>query len=127
MDEKEDKLSKALGLAPFNIKKQIDVVVNSTTSDVDQAKENIKEIIMKGKMSFDDLLDVARMSEHPRAYEVAATFLKALVDANKELVDINVKQQEIKQVQDNRQVHNHMYIGSTADLLKMMKGTSDDE
>lgn len=127
MDEKDDKLSKALGLAPFNIKKQIDVVVNTATSDVDQAKENIKEIIMKGKMSFDDLLDVARMSEHPRAYEVAATFLKALVDANKELVDINVKQQEIKQVQDNRQVHNHMYIGSTADLLKMMKGTSDDE
>lgn len=126
MDEKEDKLSKALGLAPFNIKKQIDVVVNNATSDVDQAKENIKEIIMKGKMSFDDLLDVARMSEHPRAYEVAANFLKALVDANRELVDINVKQQEIKQVQDNRQIHNHMYVGSTADLLKMMKGVTDE-
>lgn len=127
MDENKDKLSKALGLEPFNIKKQIDVVINNSTSDVDQAKENIKDIIMKGKMSFDDLLDVARMSEHPRAYEVAATFLKALVDANRELVDINIKQQEIKQVQDNRQVHNHMYIGSTADLLKMMKSTADNE
>ena len=127
MDEKQDKLSKALGLEPFNIKKQIDVVVNNATSDVDQAKQNIKEIILKGKTSFDDLLDVARMSEHPRAYEVAANFLKALVDANRELVDINIKQQEIKQVQDNRQVHNHMYIGSTADLLKMMKSTADNE
>ena len=127
MDENNEKLSKALGLEPFNIKKQIDVVVNNTTNDVDQAKQNIKEIINKGKMSFDDLLDVARMSEHPRAYEVAATFLKALVDANRELVDINVKEQEITKVQDNRQIHNHMYVGSTADLLKMMKGSSDNE
>lgn len=125
MDEqetpKDDKLSKALGLQPIDLKKQIEIVVNNTTDDVEQAKKNIKEIIMKGKLSLDDLLDVARISEHPRAYEVAANFIRALVEANRELVDINVKEKESTNYHDNRQIHNHTYVGSTAELLKMMK------
>ncbi len=126
-EEKNDKLSKALGLEPLAIKKQLDLVVNDVADDVDQAKRNIKDIINKGKMSLDDLLDVARMSEHPRAYEVAANMIRALVEANRELVDINIKEKESPGYQDNRQIHthNHLYV-STAELLKLMKQPEDE-
>jgi len=119
----DDKISKALNLRPVDMQKQIQAVVNDTDADHDQASNNLKELISKGNDTFDELLQLASSLENPRAYEVAATFLKTLVDANKELAELAFKKGAVNKSinNDNRQVHNHMYVGSTADLLKMMK------
>ncbi len=123
----DDKISKALGLQPLALQKQVVAAVNDASDDHDQASNNLKDLIKKGNNSFDELLSLANQLENPRAYEVAATFLKTLVDANKELAELSLKKVEKNVNNDNRQIHNHMYVGSTADLLKMMKQSKKED
>lgn len=123
----DDKISKALGLQPMVLQKQIVAAVNDAADDTDQASTNLKELISKGNNSFDELLQLASALENPRAYEVAATFLKTLVDANRELADLSLKKTDKNINNDNRQIHNHMYVGSTAELLKMMKQSKKED
>lgn len=123
----DDKISKALGLQPIELQKQITAAVHDATDDTEQASNNLKALIGKGNESFDELLQLANVLENPRAYEVAATFLKTLVDANRELADLAMKKSEKNINQDNRQIHNHMYVGSTAELLKMMKQAKKED
>lgn len=128
MDKREDKIGKSLGLEPINnMKKQIELAIDDMNShDVDYAKQNIKDLIHLGKESLEELIDVAKMSQHPRAYEVASAFIKTLVDANKELADISMKNGKNNPTNDNRQVHNnYTFIGSTSDLLSMMKNAKE--
>jgi hypothetical protein len=123
----DDKISKALGLQPMSLQKQIMSAVNDAVDDTEQASNNIKGLINKGNHSFEELLQLASSLENPRAYEVAATFLKTLVDANRELAELSLKKGDKNITTDNRQIHNHMYIGSTSDLLKMMKQAKQDD
>lgn len=94
-------------------------------TDSSLARNNIKNLIDKGTDSIDDLLRVAKESEHPRAYEVAANFIKTLADLNKDLLEIQKKKQELKP-QNNQQsspinVKNAVFVGSTAELLKQIR------
>lgn len=129
-EKNEDSIGKALGLQPIeNIKNQIAVAISEENNDVLHAKNNIRELIMRGSSSLEDLLDVARASEHPRAYEVAAGFIKTLVDANKELAELKFKEDKVtadRNVVDNRSINN-FFVGSTTELLKMMKNAKTIE
>lgn len=128
--KEKDPIGKALGLQPVeSMKKQIAAAVSAENDDINHARSNIRDLIHRGSSSLEDLLDVARASEHPRAYEVAAGFIKTLVDANKELADLRFrenKEQTQKNI-DNRSINNYTFIGSTSDLLKMMRGTHEIE
>ena len=69
------------------------------------------------------MLDVAKASEHPRAYEVVSTIMKTLVDANKDLVSMSEKKAKDQPKEENAQVtNNNLFVGSTADLQKLIKG-----
>lgn len=129
-EKEKDPIGKALGLQPVeSMKKQIAAAVSAENDDINHARSNIRDLIHRGSSSLEDLLDVARASEHPRAYEVAAGFIKTLVDANKELADLRFrenKEQTQKNI-DNRSINNYTFIGSTSDLLKMMRGTHEIE
>lgn len=130
----DDKIGKALGLQPIDtIKNQITTALDADSDDVNHARTNIRDLIYKGASSLEDLLDVARASEHPRAYEVAAGLIKTLVDANKELAELKFKEDKISsenKTVDNRSINN-FFVGSTTELLKMMKNAKtiehDDE
>jgi len=129
-EREQDPIGKALGLQPVeSIKKQIVSAIAADTDDVNHARSNIRDLIKRGASSLEDLLDVARASEHPRAYEVAAGFIKTLVDANKELADLRFKEDKNQEKNiDNRSINNsYTFIGSTTDLLKMMRGTKEIE
>ena len=70
------------------------------------------------------MLDVAKASEHPRAYEVVSTIMKTLVDANKDLVSMSSKKQESeeqKSPSEKSVSNNNLFVGSTADLQKLLK------
>jgi len=133
-EPESDPIGKALNLQPINaIKNQIQTAIETDSDDVNHARTNIRDLIYRGTSSLEDLLDVARASEHPRAYEVAAGFIKTLVDANKELAELKFKEDKIvsdKNVVDNRSINN-FFVGSTTELLKMMKNAKtvehDDE
>lgn len=98
--------------------------------DFKYARDNFYSIIENGTRALEDLLDVATRSQHPRAYEVLATTMKTLIDANKDLVELSRKKQEAEEVKnpDQKNVTNNLFVGSTADLqqiLKDMRNESD--
>jgi hypothetical protein len=101
---------------------------DETVQDIELARSNIKNIIEHGDDSLKEMINLAKQSESPRAYEVAATLMKTLLDANKDFVDMSMKKkyakEEILHPKDvaSTNVTNNNLILSTADLLKMLKG-----
>ena len=96
-----------------------------TIKDIELARKNIKDIIVKGGESLDEILLLAKQSESPRSFEVASTLMKTLLDANKDFVEMSMKKkyakEEIPASTQNNVTNNNLII-STADLLKMLKG-----
>lgn len=96
-------------------------------NDYDYARENMYNVIEKGTAALEELLGVATQSQHPRAYEVLATTMKTLVDANKELVQLSKKKVEEEKSNDDPQsgsggnvTNNNLFVGTTHDLLKVL-------
>jgi hypothetical protein len=101
--------------------------VEEAENDYDYARENMYNVIEKGTTALEELLGVATQSQHPRAYEVLATTMKALVDANKELVQLSKKKVEEDKLNDEPQTgsggnvtNNNLFVGTTHDLLKVL-------
>lgn len=129
-----DDIAKHMGLAPLRDVVDAEIVeskpkrkeVVQDTSNVDRdykyARENFISIIESGTRALEDLLDVATQSQHPRAYEVLAATMKTLIDANKDLVELSRKQEESETPkQSDNKVTNNLFVGSTADLQKVLK------
>ncbi len=96
-----------------------------TIKDIELARKNIKDIIVKGGESLDELLVLAKQSESARSFEVASTMMKTLLDANKDFVEMSMKRKYAKEetpASTQNNVTNNNLILSTADLLKMLKG-----
>jgi predicted house-cleaning noncanonical NTP pyrophosphatase (MazG superfamily) len=98
-------------------------------ADFNTARTNIKELLRKSDGAIDELLKVANESEHPRAYEVAATLIKTMADLNKDLLDIRKKKNDIggkPTVENNTNIDKAVFIGSTSDLIKILKDKKED-
>lgn len=102
---------------------------NEGDIDVDYkyARTELYELIQKGQVAIDELIEVARSSNHPRAYEVAFQGIKNVADITDKLADLQKKMKDIKS-EDKKSspttVNNTMFVGSTADLAKMLKNAS---
>ena len=100
------------------------VVGDEVETDAALARKNIKSLLDKGNGAIDNLLLVAQESEHPRAYEVAANFIKTLADLNKDLLDVQKKKSDLRPQQTTNQsinVEKAVFVGSTAELLKQIR------
>lgn len=100
------------------------------SSDVDDdfatARNNLHNIIHKGNDALEEALLVAKTSEHPRAFEVVGGLIQTLVDANKDLLDIQKKLKDLKK-DDKRadapqNVNNSIFVGSAAELQAIING-----
>jgi|TARA_R110000803_G_scaffold125103_1_gene192798 hypothetical protein len=92
--------------------------------DYDYARTNFYNVIESGTEALEQMLDVAKASEHPRAYEVVATIMKTLIDSNKELVAMSSKKAEDDNdgpVEDKAVTNNNLFVGSTAELQQVLK------
>jgi fructose-specific phosphotransferase system component IIB len=95
--------------------------------DFDYIRKNLKDIIRQGSRALEKMLAVAEASQHPRAYEVVATLMKTLVEANKDLLGSHKQKIETNQlngVQNNTtniQNNNTVFVGSTSELAKLLK------
>ena len=99
-------------------------------ADFDYARENMMEVINKGQEALFDLMDVARQSQHPRAYEVLATMMNTMVGASKDLLDLQAKKKKILEEDPSaspQQVTNNLFVGSTAELQKYLKQNKDGQ
>jgi hypothetical protein len=93
--------------------------------DIELAKKNIENIINLGDDAVKEMVEIAKQSESPRAFEVVSTLMKTLLDANKDYVEMSTKKRYAKEEQSPQtQVTNNNLIVSTSDLLKMIKGES---
>lgn len=112
------------------IKNENKPVPEDLSADFKVARENIHDIISKGSSALDYMLEVAKASEHPRAFEVVSQLTKTLIDANKDLLDIQKKMKELTQQEEQKNpsnVTNALFVGSTADLQKLLKnGNAED-
>ena len=96
------------------------------TDAYQQSKENLQEIIDQGKEAMDDILNIAKAGQHPRAFEVYGTLLKNMVDANKELLNIQKQMREMDEENKKEKIGTNIdkaiFVGSTAELNKLLKG-----
>ena len=98
-------------------------------SDYKYARENLYGVIEKGTEALDALIELARASEHPRAFEVVSQLSKTLVDANKDLLDIQKKVKDLKKTEEKeapKNVTNALFVGSTAELQKLVNGRDEN-
>jgi predicted transcriptional regulator len=104
-------------------KSNTELVADEVESDAALARKNIKGLLDKGGVAIDNLLLVAQESEHPRAYEVAANFIKTLSDLNKDLLEIQKQKQSLRpqEITNSINVERAVFVGSTAELLKQIR------
>jgi hypothetical protein len=91
-------------------------------SDYDYSRETFYDLLEKGRESLEDMIHVARESEHPRAYEVLSNMIRNLADVNEKLMDLNKKNKDL--VQPTKQIENqqnNIFVGSTTDLQKLLQ------
>ena len=99
------------------------------TDAYQQSKENLQGIIDQGQEAMEEILNIAKAGQHPRAFEVYGTLLKNMVDANKELLNIQKQMREMdktKKEVNNTNIDKAIFLGSTADLGKFLKHNGKD-
>tara|TARA_R100001082_G_scaffold98863_1_gene67342 strand:- start:91 stop:510 length:420 start_codon:yes stop_codon:yes gene_type:complete len=128
-------LNKAFGDEPTELQKHVEKtkeLKKSETPDVQQdyetSRAQLHSLVMKGQEAVDGILDVARASDHPRAYEVAGQLIKHVADTTDKLIDLQGKMKELDKEEKKgpTNVTNAMFVGSTADLQKMLKNINKD-
>ena len=125
-------LNDAFGSEPSELQKHVEKVkptlkktdTEDVKHDYEVSRAALHSLVMKGQEAVDGILEVAQASDHPRAYEVAATTIKNVADTADKLIDLQKKMKELD-AEDKKNapstVNNTMFVGSTADLQKMLK------
>lgn len=95
-------------------------------NDFEYARQTYHDILAKGSAALDDMMEVARATEHPRAFEVLSTMMKTLADVNGNLLDLHKKKKEIRKKDAEKEslpqgtTNNNLFIGSTTDLQRFL-------
>ena len=91
--------------------------------DYDTSRDTYIELIEGGKESLELMIQVARESEHPRAFEVLSGMIKNIADVTDKLMDLNKKHKEVvKEDKPDKQItNNNVFLGSTSDLQRLLQ------
>jgi hypothetical protein len=92
--------------------------------DYDYTRGQLYDVIEKGQEALSGILDVANNTDHPRAYEVAGQLVKSVSDAAEKLVALQQKMQDLEEGPKSKQKvtnNNALFVGSTAELSKLIK------
>ena len=98
---------------------------NEINDDYDYARSKYYNLAEKGDEAIDLMLDLARESEHPRAFEVLSNMLKQNAEVADRLMELQKKKKEVrlidqKQLPNGNMTQNNVYVGSTTDLQRML-------
>ena len=126
----DDHLDEVLGIIQKPKKEIVKVEkvkppVNGEDEDTDfqYARENLYNLIERGQDGLEELLEIAKQSEHPRAFEVVGQMIDKVTTTNKELLNLHKTKKDIKTEKGGpTNVTNALFVGSTAELQKMLKG-----
>ena len=98
--------------------------VNDAQADYEYQREQFYKLVDRGSVAIDGILELAKEGEHPRAYEVAGQLIKNVAEVTEKLGDLQKKMKELKEVPETgpKNVTNALFVGSTSELQKMLKG-----
>jgi hypothetical protein len=128
--ENFDELEKAMNVKTEIVKETKSVKVKPIKNGEDDPKKDYEysraqlyNLVEKGQEAINGILDVCQDSQHPRAYEVAGQLIKSVADTTDKLIDLQKKMVDLEQPTGNgpKTVNNSVFIGSTADLQKIIK------
>jgi hypothetical protein len=104
--------------------KPIVTVGEDIDDDYKYQRDNFYNLVEKGSAAIEGILELAKEGEHPRAYEVAGNLIKQVAEVAEKLGDLQEKMRKLKEVPNNapKNVTNALFVGSTAELQKMLKG-----
>jgi|TARA_R110001599_G_scaffold352491_1_gene587525 hypothetical protein len=96
---------------------------DNVSDDYNYSRQTYYDLIEKGRESLDLMIEVARESEHPRAFEVLAGMIKNVSDVNDRLMDLNKKNKDITaaDIKAIEKTTNNLFVGSTAELQRMLQ------
>ena len=106
------------------VKKPERLTKDDIQKDYEYTRGNLYSIIEKGQEAINGILELALESEMPRAYEVAGQLIKSVSDATDKLMDLQKKLKDVNEEQQQKgpsTVNNALFVGSTADLTKLLK------
>jgi hypothetical protein len=98
---------------------------NDLNDAYEQTKANLQDLIDNGKDAMEELRQIASAGQHPRAFEVYATLMKNVVDANKELLAVQKQMRTMdgqKKEAGDTNIEKAIFVGTTAELNKLLKG-----
>ena len=131
-----DKIDKSLGVIPWDADENIEpkkievsryspelTSEDDIENDYKYQRENFYNLVERGSDAIEGILELAKEGEHPRAYEVAGNRIKQVAEVTEKLGDLQEKMRRLKEVPDNapKNVTNALFVGSTAELQKMLK------
>ena len=115
--------------APIEMKpSQNDTIIED---DFDQARTALKDMIRKGQDAVNDIMGIARQSDHPRAFEVTGQLIKTVAETAKDLLALQKQKKDLNQIpageapQQIGTQNNIVFQGSTNELLKMLKQNNE--
>ena len=102
--------------------------LDDVDADYKYQRDNFYNLIEKGQNAIEGILNVAKESDHPRGYEVAGNLIKQVAEVTEKLGDLQEKMKKLKEVPNSapKNVTNALFVGSTAELQKMLKGKKDE-
>ena len=112
---------------PVGIQKPDRLTKNDIEKDYEYTRGNLYSIIEKGQEAINGILELAQDSEMPRAYEVAGQLIKSVSDATDKLMDLQKKLKDVEEEKASKgpsTVNNSLFVGSTAELAKMLKSVN---
>ena len=142
MSKLEDNVNEILGIEkkensvqvsdfeqPAPVPRKIDENKTDIDNDYTHSRDNYYNLIDKGNQAIDGILDIAKEGQHPRAYEVAGQLLGQVAQTVDKLQDLQKKLKDLKQVPKSAStnVKNALFVGSTAELQKMLNRKQEDE
>jgi len=101
-----------------------ELVGDEVDADYKYQRENFYRLVEQGSTAIEGILELAREGEHPRAYEVAGNLIKQVSEVTEKLGDLQEKMKRLKEVPNTapKNVTNALFVGSTAELQKLIKG-----
>ena len=111
-------------------KKEVKSNGDHIQKDYEYTRGNLYSIIEKGQEAINGILELAQESEMPRAYEVAGQLIKSVSDATDKLMDLQKKLKDVEEEKASKgpnTVNNSLFVGSTAELAKMLKSVNIED
>jgi len=133
LNEAFDVSSEIVSSEPEQVKpvqKEVDAIKSDTRKDYEYTRGNLYSLIEKGQEAVNGILELAQETEQARAYEVAGQLIKSVADATDKLLDLQKKLKDVEEESQSKgptNVTNALFVGSTADLAKLLKQNKENK